>query len=345
MVWLLYVCMYKYSFYLEGVYVPPEERGYFPYPQLILYAICMTLYIIPLYRWLIPTLLNRKKYAWFFLSLFLYFEIVPKIGNYLVSSGFLQLNGNGPLHPFFYKQFHLYELWLTHWKGWDLQMLFTDMITFLSIAFIRLAFENEQKKHLLEKDNLVLQLDSLKAQLHPHFLFNTLNSIYGMSLSGSPETPEFILRLSDMMRFILYDCRHHAVPLEKDIEFLENYIAMETKRYPTAQIQFTISQPGTPYEIAPLLLIPFVENSFKHGSHRVMDQGSVQGWMKVENDKLHFVLENDVFASTRKETQYGGVGIANVRRRLELYYPGRHTLTIHNDQRQFRVDLLIQLNP
>lgn len=350
-VWLFYACLFKYShyldkreYYLQRIVVPKEEQSNFPLPQLIIYAVVMTLYIIPFYRLIVPALLNRKKYLWLFATVLGYFEIVPKITNWLVSGLFLSINASGRLHFFYNSEFNWYTFTMRHLGGMDLRVMLTDIIAFLSIAFMRFALDNEQKKHLLEKDNLVLQLESLKAQLHPHFLFNTLNSIYGMSLSGSPGTPGFILKLSDMMRFILYDCQHNTVPLEKDIEFLENYIAMEKQRYPTANIDFCVTGDAGE-EIAPLLFIPFAENSFKHGSHRVLDNGQVTGRLTVEKDKLHFVLENDVMTSTRQEPRYGGVGIENVRRRLELYYPGRHSLSIQNDQRQFRVELLIQLKP
>jgi hypothetical protein len=346
LVWLLYAGLYKYAYYLQMADIPSPQRPDFPHPRLILYAFALTLYIIPFYRWLAPSLLRRKRYLLLLLAIPVYFETVPKLGNYLVSRLFLEMNRQSPLVGFFSDQDHLHTIWLRHLAGWDLRVLLTDLIAFISVTFMRFAFENEEKRHLLEKDNLMLQLESLKAQLHPHFLFNTLNGLYGMSLAGAPETPEYILKLSDMMRYILYDCRHPAVPLEKDIAFLENYWKMEKKRYPHANIQ--LERTGDAIEdsqptIAPLLLIPFVENSFKHGSHRITDKGSVFGRLILEKDKLHFLLENCVLMSTKKETSYGGVGIENVRRRLELYYPGRHALSIHGDQHRFIIELSIQL--
>jgi LytS/YehU family sensor histidine kinase len=210
---------------------------------------------------------------------------------------------------------------------------------------MRYAFETEQKKHALERDNLVLQLETLKAQLHPHFLFNTLNSLYGMSLTGEPDTPAYILRLSDMMRYILYDCQQNQVPLEKDIEFLDNYLEMEKKRYPQANITFTVEHLGNDKQtIAPLLLIPFLENSFKHGSHRVMDSGLIEGKLVISGSQLHFHLSNSVILSTlQQKTKYGGVGIENVQKRLSLYYPGRHELQISHDENKYTVNLKIAL--
>jgi LytS/YehU family sensor histidine kinase len=209
------------------------------------------------------------------------------------------------------------------------------------VAAMRYAFENEQRKRLLERDNLLLQLESLKAQLNPHFLFNTLNSIYGMSITGSKETPHFILRLSDMMRYILYDCRQNKVPVEKDMEFLQNYFEMEKKRYPNAGIHLSVKGHGDSSLIAPLLLIPFAENSFKHGAHRLNDKGFVNSELLVSDKKLEFAIENDIFNTVKENEKYGGVGIENVKKRLALYYPDHHELKITNDKDHYKVELKI----
>lgn len=361
-VWLLYVCMYKYSFYVDWAGIPNPARDNFPDPQLCLYAIAMTLYVIPFYRYLAPWLLSRKRYGWFVLSIILYFGVGCKWSNLVVSFTFKELVQQPDLHHFFAQNFAIAKSVLFMLFGWNSNILFTDIIAFLSITFVRFAFDNERKKYLLEKDNLVLQLESLKAQLHPHFLFNTLNNIYGMSLTGNKETPAFILRLSDMMRFILYDCQQHTVPLEKDIAFLENYLEMEKKRYPSANIQFSVEGNPDHQSIAPLLFIQFVENSFKHGAHRFNDTGFIHGSLNVVDKKLVFMIKNDVFASSPtpplKERRgkpststfdgqngfyYGGVGIENVRKRLQLYYPEKYTLAINRNKDVFEVILTIQL--
>jgi CheY-like chemotaxis protein len=216
-VWLIYVCLYKYSYYVDWADVPsPVHSSDFPHSQLCLYAIAMTLYVIPFYRYIGPWLLKRKRYGWFVVIL-LYFGVVSKWSAAAVAFSFRELVQDPGLHHFFVRNFAYSKMVLPTLFGWNSNILFTDIIAFLSITFVRYAFENERTKYLVEKDNLVLQLESLKAQLHPHFLFNTLNNIYGMSLTGNKETPAFILRLSDMMRFILYDCQQNTVPLEKEI--------------------------------------------------------------------------------------------------------------------------------
>lgn len=342
-VWLICVCLYKYSYLLDVANLPNPQYENFPEMGLMVFAIGLTLYTIPFYRWLVPVLLRKKKVGWLPLAIILYFGIVCKLSNWMVSNLFYYLTPASPLKEFYGRCVAVTTQLLRRPFGWTPNTLFADIIVFLSVAFIWYAFENERKKHLLEKDNLVLQLDALKAQLHPHFLFNTLNNIYGMSLTGNKETPAFILRLSDMMRFILYDCQRNLVPLEKDIEFLENYLEMEKQRYPAADIRFHISGDGAGRQIAPLLFIQFLENSFKHGAHRLNDTGFIHGSLRVDGKCLFFVLRNDVFVMSTPATSkpYGGVGIENVRKRLALYYPGQHELAIRQSNEVFEVTLTL----
>jgi sensor histidine kinase YesM len=287
-----------------------------------------------------------------------YFIFVPKYLNWGISYLFLHFNTDPAMNRFYAAEFSWYNI-TARSRGTRIPEMLIDMLVFYSVLFLRWATENERKKYALEKDNLLLQLETLKAQLHPHFLFNTLNSIYGMSLTGAKETPAFILRLSDMMRYVLYECKGNQVPLEKDIHFLSNYLEMEKKRYPQADIQFDIDGPfdGT---VAPLLLIPFVENSFKHGAHRVVDSAFIRGEVRVSGGdeagmgrggaikgrgvELIFHLRNSVLPVTpQQKTPYGGVGIENVRKRLALYYPGKFDLQINADDAIYSVDLKIQL--
>jgi sensor histidine kinase YesM len=344
-VWFFYVCLYKYGYYLQLAHLPNKNYDNFPHLSLMLYALAMTLYIIPFYRYIVPALFRRKRYAWMFVVTVLYFAFVPKLTNWLVSYAFMQ-SFSGPVQGFYVSQFNLYRVHLMHlFTGWDLKILLTDCIAFLSLSFTRYAFAVEQGKRLLEREYFRLQVEGLKAQLNPHFLFNMLNSIYGMSLSGSPDTPSYILRMSDMMRYILYDGRETTVPIEKDLQFVEHYIAMEKKRYPEAHIDFTIVNDAPGQVIVPLLLIPFIENSFKHGAHRVNEKAVVQGNVTITKQGLNFILENDSLPADVNKTKYGGVGIENVKQRLALYYPGQHELTITVGETRYSVRLIIKFKP
>lgn len=344
-IWLMYVVLYKYDYYVDNIQVSGTPRGYFPYQIFILFAIATSLYMILYYRWLAPLLIRRKKYWLFALMVIVFFGYISKVNYTIWYQLFDLLNQDPKLNSYFAWQKMMSIERLKHLlAGWDLRILATDFVTFTSVFLMRYAYETEEKKHQLETDNLVLQLNSLKAQLHPHFLFNTLNSLYGMSLVQSPETPAFILRLSDMLRFVLYDCQQNKVLLSKDVEFLLNYIEMEKKRYPDADISFRTAIPEGDEMIASLLLINFIENSFKHGAHRVRENGFVRGELYLQSNTLVFILENDILDSTPASHPYSGIGIGNVKKRLALYYPGQHDLQIENNGQLFRVTLRIQLN-
>lgn len=341
MVWVLYTALYKYSYYLDMLRAPHTNEN-FPYLQIMLYAIAMTLYVIPFYRWLAPALLNRKRYGWLVALTLAWFLFIPKISNVCVSYIFVHSNDQGVYGAFFTRWHLIHKIQTVHLlRGWNFQILLIDLIAFTSIAITRFAFDNERKKRLLEKDVFRLQLDALNAQLNPHFLFNTLNSIYGMSLTGSKDTPQYVLRLADMMRYTLYDCREDRVELEKDLAFTENYVAMEKKRYPLSDIRFAVSNNSEGVLIAPLLLIPFIENSFKHGAHRLNDTGFIHASLQVDSEKLHFIAENDIMITTMQPAGSGGIGIENVKKRLQMYYPGKHQLTIEKTGATFKVGLTI----
>jgi hypothetical protein len=343
MIWVIYVSLYKYGMTLESRALP-RVRENFPFPVIILYSIATTAYVIPLYRWIGPWLLRRRKYVVLGLLSVVYFLFFMKWCNWAVTHLFKALNKNPALDNFFVAQASWYDHSLFS-LGLHGPEHLIDPLVFFSIMFMRWGFENDRRRYELERDHLVLQLETLKAQLHPHFLFNTLNSIYGMSLTGAKETPAFILRLSDMMRYVLYDCQGNQVSLDKDLAFAGNYLEMEKKRYPSADISFEIAAPyREKVVIAPLLLIPFLENSFKHGSQRVTDSGFIRGRVEVADGVLHFSLSNSVLADMPGQPgQYGGVGIDNVRKRLALYYPERHTLQLTGNDDVYTVDLKITL--
>ncbi|MGN7722875.1 sensor histidine kinase [Chitinophaga sp. 22620] len=342
-IWLMYVVIWKYDYYLgmlPRMTVPGGQ--FFPFNGLLLYAIATSLYMVLYYRLLAPALFTRRRYGLFVLAAILFFAYASKLNYWAFGKIFLALNQQPLLQDFYIRQDHFASIRIQHFlTGWDLRLLAIEFAMFTSIFFVRYAFRNEARRRQLETDNL--QLDSLKAQLQPHFLFNTLNSLYAMSLQQSKETPAFILRLSDMLRFILYDCQESKVPVEKDVAFIQHYIEMEKKRYPDAVIDFTVEVEGN-VKVVPLLCINFLENSFKYGAHRITNNGFVRGKLVQRGGSLLFRLENDIFPLQENNTNKGGIGIENVKRRLALYYPGKHHLTIQERDNIFIVELSIQLN-
>jgi len=194
----------------------------------------------------------------------------------------------------------------------------------------------------LESRQLKAELDSLKSQVNPHFLFNSLNNIYSHSLLESPKTPELILKLSGLLNHIIYECQDEQVRLEKEMEFLTNYIALEQVRIDeSVQVDLKMDVVDTTIMIAPLLFVPLIENAFKHGVNISSGKPFIDVQLKQENGQLKFTCTNlrDNFEDEEKSS--GGIGLENVRKRLELLYPGKHHFVIKDDGHQFCVDLSI----
>ncbi|MBK8955693.1 MAG: histidine kinase [Saprospiraceae bacterium] len=204
-----------------------------------------------------------------------------------------------------------------------------------------------EKKELITR-TVETELQSLKNQINPHFLFNTLNNLYALALKKSDQAPEVVLKLSDMMRYMLYECNERMVQIEQEIRYIRNYIELEKLRYSAeSQIILEVDEQLAKYKIAPLLLIPFVENSFKHGMQTSLDQAFIRIRAKLEGNDLHFTVHNSKPQTTPEQAKpkpIGGVGLVNARRRLELIYPMRYKLSIQDTPESFKVELQIDLN-
>ncbi|SHJ39283.1 Histidine kinase [Hymenobacter daecheongensis DSM 21074] len=202
----------------------------------------------------------------------------------------------------------------------------------------------ERDRIALENSNLMLELNFLKSQINPHFLFNTLNSIYVQVEDTNERVAEQVLQLSDLMRYGLYESNTSQVELSRELDYINSYLQLEKSRYGgQADIQFERHDNHEDYHIAPLLLISFVENAFKHGVGRVKGGSFVHVRAVVQNQALEFSIRNSVPANGRPEpTSVGGVGLSNVRKRLELLYGGRHDLRIDAGPEQYAVRLRLQ---
>ena len=334
LIWVAYVGLYKYSAYVEQVPGHPTERSNFPYPHLSLYAGLATAYVIPYYRWLVPLLLRKRRYLLLLALTLVYFWFGSFWNFRLANWLFVQLSHLG------------LSGWGARPNRWNLGLTLTDLIAFSCVTFVRYAFENEARRRQIEKEHAALQLEQLKAQLQPHFLFNTLNSIYGLSLAGSPETPRFILLLSELMRYVLYDSGKEHVALTEEVDFMANYFELEQRKYEGASIRFTTAGDELAgRQVPPLLWLPLVENSFKHGRHHFSDAASVEAVLTVAPGELRFVIENDMLPTPPPESprRSGGIGLVNIRRRLQLYYPGAHSLNLSEHAGRYRAELILQL--
>jgi hypothetical protein len=205
---------------------------------------------------------------------------------------------------------------------------------------------NEKKQKELEKEKLNSELAFLKNQVSPHFFFNTLNNIYSLIGIDGPTAQDSVLKLSKLMRYLLYESEHGETRMSSEIEFMNNYIdLMKLRLSPKVKLQIDFPQDFPDFPIAPLLFVPFIENAFKHGvSYR--EQSFIHIWMKIHQDQIIFVSENSIGKSTQSEDiQHSGIGLENVKKRLALLFQGQHELKIENTETVFRVELTIQKTP
>jgi len=233
---------------------------------------------------------------------------------------------------------------------------FKEVLLFFSVyvvitSLLKLSkswfFVSQLQKELLEKEKqkAEVELKALKAQINPHFFFNTLNSIYSMALDKDERLPGTVLQLSELMRYFLYEAKDNFVPLERELAVVDSYIALQTIRS-GEQLKIEIKREGnmTNQKIAPLILITFLENAFKHGAKGGSENTFVRLDIKVEENKLTFVVENNKGIIDEVNTgEYNGLGLENVKRQLELLYPGKHLLNIKDQPNRFSVALQLSL--
>ena len=204
-------------------------------------------------------------------------------------------------------------------------------------------FGQQQRNQELEKERLQSELKFLKSQINPHFLFNTLNNLYALALQKSDKAPEMILKLAEMMRYLLYESNEKMVPLANEIRCMQNYIELERIRQDErTKINLEINCAENGKMIAPLLFIPFLENSFKHGVNSNIEAGWINIKLDEKAGELVFEIENNKPAKPVKRGNENGIGLQNVKRRLELIYPQKHELTIC-DAASYKTNLKISL--
>ncbi|WNJ18513.1 histidine kinase [Pontibacter sp. G13] len=241
---------------------------------------------------------------------------------------------------------------LEFFQQWDSKRILQNALTAIYVIIIatlikvtRYWFEDQQKARAMEKGKLEAELKFLKSQIHPHFLFNTLNNLYALTLKQSEMAPQVVLRLSGLIHYMLYDTGTETVPLSKEIESLHNYIALEKIRYGRElDISFDVTGDTYTAQIAPLLLLPFIENSFKHGVSDEVKEKWITINLNVNHEHLVLKVENSRSRLPKPELEYtGGIGLKNVRRRLQLLYPEAHELKVVDDADTWLIVLKLSL--
>ena len=216
--------------------------------------------------------------------------------------------------------------------------------TGMAAFFLRRSILMQRQKEEKEKLQKDMELNYLKEQVNPHFLFNSLNSIYSLSRQQSSETPDVVMQLSELMRYQLESSKKDTVPLKEELEFIENYLLLEEKRLSKrCAIEFSIDGDVLGLKIAPMLLIPFVENAIKHGAQSTNKSSTIDVSAVIDTSTLHFSVANSK-ASLVSEPKRKGLGLENVKRRLKLLYPNSHTLEIDDTSKTYVVNLSMDLN-
>ena len=294
----------------------------------------------------------------FFYGLIVYFNLFYLIPNYLTKKRFLTYCALlilatiliTPLKVLaFYFKFSGYphaQTELLNNMNW--YFLVTFFIAGSSTIYKIIA---DWARHLREKQELQTQtmqseLRFLKSQINPHFLFNTLNNLYALTLKKSDKAPEIVIKLSEMMRYMLYECNEKQVLLSKEVHYIRNYLDLERLRQgKNVEINFEVEGEIADQKIAPLMFIPFLENSFKHGLSNQISTGFVNIKLSVQERKVHFFIENSKPDTPPKQDsrRSGGIGLVNIHRRLNLLYPNQYELEIEDSPRSYAVNLKLDL--
>lgn len=218
----------------------------------------------------------------------------------------------------------------------------------LGYGFTRTWLVNEKMKQDLVREKLTAELSFLKTQLNPHFLFNVLNMAYSSaSRKGDDQTADIIEKLSIMMRYMIYDSNVEKIDVEREIEFIRNYINLQKMRFSDdvpVIVSFSVSGDYNNYRLAPLMLISFIENAFKYGA-KLEHKSEISISISFCNGGMEFVVRNSIFKNVPSiDNKNQGIGIRNTKKRLDILYPGKHELNINNDGNEFSVKLLLNLN-
>lgn len=287
--------------------------------------------------WILPFATEKKKFA--------VFGVLTAIHSFLYGLAIWMTYKYTNLFP---EMFDFSKL-----PVWNLLHILNKLVSNYGIPVLASAivifkkwYINEVKSKKLTEEKMAAELNFLKSQIHPHFLFNTLNNLYALTLIKSDKTPDMVLKLSDLLDYMIYKSNEDFVPLEKELEVLVSYVELEKMRYnERLDLQFDITGNSSGYQIAPLILLPFVENCFKHGAS--IDRSSPFIRISVEIG-ASFLILHAVNSLPKKKIGDGeqgqGIGLAIVRRRLELIYPRQHELDIRQEAETFSVKLIINWN-
>jgi hypothetical protein len=323
-----------FSFFYGRISENPEASFIF---MIYSFPVYITATYLAMY-YIIPRYLLQKKYKAF---------IVSSLGAAFIELAFIYyfvifqnplFFGGDPIDEISVKSLDIY-----------LRLLGLLGIVFFasSVKLLKHWYNMQRVNQMLVKEKLEAELNFLKSQVHPHFLFNTLNNLYALTLKKSEQSPEVVLKLSEMLDYMLYQCNEDKISLDKEIKLIKNYISLEQLRFSDrVDIKFDITGRTSNNFIAPMILFPLIENCFKHG----ISIDTKTGWIKIKlsvdrNELLYEVSNSKPQPDVEKKEEISkGIGLKNVQKRLELIYPQRHDLQISEKENSFSCILKLELS-
>ena len=317
----------------HGFWRSPDFRR-----DLFVYVLMIVFFYLN-YFYLIPRLYFKGKHVLFFSLIFILFCIVIGLPSYVfphVNPPHRSAMEESPLPP---------DRFVRHEPEAFLDILRMEtrhhVFVFLSVFFISMVLRINNRLKKTEQEKLNAELSYLKAQINPHFLFNTLNSIYSLAIAGSDKTASAIVQLSGMIRYVISDTQNDYISLEKELNYIKAFIDLQEIRFgDTIKVDFEIIGDSFGKKIAPLLLVPFIENTFKHGIDPEEDS-RITILILIKDQELEVAVRNTKFNKSVPKYAKSGMGIENTTKRLQLLYPGKHLLNIKETDDEFIVNLHI----
>lgn len=281
--------------------------------------------------YLVPRFLLNRNYLSYILSILL----LISAASFPISILTHTLVANKDIQSVVWSSFFLFLI--------GLGLLFSVILS-MTFKFLKDWYADQQSKRDLQKMQLQSELKFLKTQINPHFLFNSLNNLYALTLIKSDLAPQVVLRLSDILRYVLYETSEGKVDLQKELQHLSDFVSLEQMRVgDRVKVDIDLEEPNKDYLIEPMLFLTLIENAFKHGAQSAIEEG----WVKIKGKSLVggycLLVENSKPVNYVAST-HGGIGLDNLKKRLNYIYPGSHELSIINDAEYYCVTLDIELH-
>lgn len=334
--WLLFLLL---NVALRMAFAAPTDLAYPPMLRFFRFTLNESVFLIwkilPFYfifHYLLPKYLAKSKYLQ--LSFFLLLTFAISIYGYRSMIA--------PMSNFLYNESPDFKIFSLNRAFYTLMDIIPVIGIAAAVKLLKGRIVNQRKMQALQQEKLAAELNFLKAQSNPHFLFNTLNNLYGLARRNDQNTASFIMKLSNIMRYILQECSSPSIPIEREVKVIEDYIALEQLRYDD-RLKVTFQKEVEDWQtaIAPLILLPFVENAFKHGASETRFETTIDIELNMKNGQLKFSIANTKDGNEQQVEK--GTGLQNVNRQLELIYDKNAVFEILPTNDQFVVNLTINL--